>query len=124
VLCTAIVGLALTVTRAWGGTSAATHSAAATVKHVFTGTDAQDAGDHVGDSTLHWNSTNTDTLELPWQWSKPGAIVTGLTTATPTTLASAGPTSILAGPASGRRVVKQILITGAAGVTCTVTAAR
>jgi hypothetical protein len=93
------------------------------VKHVFTGTDAQDAGDHVGDSTLHWNSTNTDTLELPWQWSKPGAIVTGLTTATPTTLASAGPTSILAGPASGRRVVKQILITGAAGVTCTVTAA-
>jgi hypothetical protein len=123
VLCTAIVGLALTVTRAWGGTSAATHSAAATVKHVFTGTDAQDAGDHVGDSTLHWNSTNTDTLELPWQWGKPGAIATGLTTATPTTLASAGPTSILAGPASGRRVVKQILITGAAGVTCTVTAA-
>jgi hypothetical protein len=73
VLCTAIVGLALTVTRAWGGTAAATHSAAATVKHVFTGTDAQDAADHVGDSTLHWNSTNTDTLELPWQWSKPGA---------------------------------------------------
>jgi predicted metalloprotease with PDZ domain len=61
VLCTAIVGLALTVTRAWGGTSAATHSAAATVKHVFTGTDAQDAGDHVGDEMLHMNG--------PLQWA-------------------------------------------------------
>jgi hypothetical protein len=63
------------------GTSAVAHSAGATVRHVFTGKDAQEAGDHVGDSTLHWNSTNTATLELPWQWSKPGAIVTGLTTA-------------------------------------------
>jgi hypothetical protein len=123
VLCTAIVGLALTVTRGYDGTSATAHSAAATVKHVVAGLDLQDAGNHIGDSTLHWNSTNTDTLELPWQFSKPGVICTGLTTGTPTTLASAGPTSILAGPASGRRIVKTILVTGAKGVVVTVTAA-
>jgi hypothetical protein len=38
VLVTAMVGLALSVTRGWGGTSAATHPAGASVKHVFTGT--------------------------------------------------------------------------------------
>jgi hypothetical protein len=123
VLCTAIVGLALTVTRGYDGTSATAHTAAATVKHVVAGVDLQDAGDHIGNSTLHWNSTNTDTLELPWQFSKPGVICTGLTTGTPTTISSAGPTSILAGPASGRRVVKTILITGAKGAVVTVTAA-
>jgi hypothetical protein len=123
VLCTAIVGLALTVTRGYDGTSATAHTAAAIVKHVVAGVDLQDAGNHVGDSTLHWNSTNTDTLELPWQFSKPGVICTGLTTGTPTTISSAGPTSILAGPASGRRVIKNILITGAKGATVTVTAA-
>jgi hypothetical protein len=37
VLCTAIVGLALTVTRGYDGTSATAHSAAATVKHVVAG---------------------------------------------------------------------------------------
>lgn len=122
VLVTAIVGLALTVTRGWGGTSAATHSAGATVNHVFTGTDAQDAGDHIGDSTLHWNSTNTDTLELPWQWSRPGFITTGMTTGTPTSV-SAGPTTILAGPASGRRIAKHILVYGPPGAVFTLSVA-
>lgn len=123
VLVTAILGPALTVTRAWGGTPAAAHAAGASAKHVFTGTDAQDAADHIGNSSLHWNSTNTDTLELPWQWSKPGVYVTGLTTGAPVTISSAGPTTILSGPTSGRRVVKQILVTGAKGATITVTAA-
>jgi hypothetical protein len=111
VLCTAIVGLALTVTRGYDGTSATAHTAGATVKHVGAGVDFQEAGNHVGDSTLHWNSTNTDTLELPWQWSRPGFITTGMTTGTPTSV-SAGPTTILAGPASGRRIVKHILVYG------------
>jgi hypothetical protein len=123
VLCTAIVGLALTVTRAYDGTSAIAHTAGATVKHVVAGLDLQNAGDHIGNSTLHWNATNTDTLELPWQFSKPGVYATGITTGTPTTISSAGPTSILAGPASGRRIIKNILITGERGATVTVTAA-
>lgn len=122
VLVTAVVGLALSVTRGWGSTTAATHPAGASVKHVFTGSDAQDAGDHIGNSSLHWNSGTTDTLELPWQWSRPGFITTGMTTATPVSV-SAGPTTILAGPASGRRIVKHILVSGPPGAIFTLSVA-
>lgn len=122
VLVTAVVGSTLTVTRAYGGTTAVSHSAGATVRHVFTGVDAQEAADHVGNSTLHWNSTNTDTLELPWQWSRPGAIVTGMATGAPTSV-SAGPTTILAGPASGRRIVKHLLVSGPPAAVFTLTLA-
>lgn len=122
VLVTAAAGTTLTVTRGYGGTTAASHSAGAAARHVFTGVDAQEAADHVGNSAPHWNAANIDTLELPWQWARPGFITTGLATGTPTSV-SAGPTAILAGPASGRRVVKHVLISGPPGAVFTLSVA-
>lgn len=122
VLCTAVVGLALTVTRGYDGTSATSHSAGATVQHVAIGKDFQDAADHVGNSSLHWNSATEDLIRLPVQWGRPGITVPGLTTGTPTSV-SAGPTTILSGPTTGRRVLKHLLVSGPQAAVFTLTVA-
>lgn len=113
VLVTAAAGTTLTVTRGYAGTSAVSHSAGATVRHVFTGKDAQEAADHVGDETAHG---------LYWAWARPGGTVPGMVTGTPVAV-SAGPTTILSGPASGRRVLKHLLVSGPQGAIFTLSVA-
>src|SRR4051812_10236567 len=52
--------------------------------------------------------------------AKPGGDAIGLTTPAPASV-SAGPTTIVSGPSSGRRLVKQLWLSGPAGATVTLT---
>jgi hypothetical protein len=64
----------------------------------------------------------TSSLEQQVAWSaRPGGDMYGLT-GTPVSV-SAGPTTIAAGPASGRRLVKQLWLSGPIGATVTLTLA-
>lgn len=67
--------------------------------------------------------TDADTgLQLPAQWAVPGAEVPGTTTTI--TSVAAGPTTVVAGPAAGRRIVKALTVSApAAGMTVTLTLA-
>lgn len=106
---TNVAGLNITITRAADGSTAVAHPAGGSVIHSVTGRDFSEAGNHVGDLAQHGTAT-------------PGADITGLTTPAPVSV-SAGPTTIVAGPSSGRRVVKSILLSGPSGATVTLTLA-
>jgi hypothetical protein len=106
---TAVVGTTLTVTRGQDGTSAVSHSAGATLQHGVSARDFQEAGDHVGNTDIHPASAIAE--------SNPGGNGTSLTSMI--TSVSAGPTTIVASPAAGKRIVKGILMSASSGATIT-----
>lgn len=75
----------------------------------------------------HATSALTDAdsaLLLPGQWGVPGAEVPGLTGSPVSVAAGAGAVTVVAGPASGRRVVKALTVSApSAGMTVTFTLA-
>jgi hypothetical protein len=113
VTCTAVASLNLTVTRGQDGTTGVAHLTGATVQHGVSGRDFQEAGDHIGDGTIHPAAAIAE--------SAPGRNLTGV--ATLITSVSSGPTTIVAAPAGGLRLVKSIVMAGPAGATVQLTLA-